>query len=371
MTRTLVVSDLHLGSRAGNDVLRREDVLEILFEALEGVDRLVLLGDTLELRQGSVVEVLARARTMLERLGAWLGDRPVVLVPGNHDHALITGWLERREQPLALEQRWSPAEASFAAQATAAMLAPARVEVAYPGVWLADGVYATHGHYLDLHMTVPTIERVAVAISGRIALDSSRRWDDVHSPDDYEAVIAPVYAWVQAAAQSGRSSATVEGGRTVGAWQALRRSGGTRALRARALRAPALRARALPLAFPWLVRGANALGLGPLRTEISLDELRRAGLRAMATTVERLEIPARHVIFGHTHRSGPHEGDEPAEWLTPNGVRLHNSGSWVNTRAFTSRDASSPYWPGGAILVEDGRPPQLLRLLDERVALES
>lgn len=337
-------------------MLARNGVLEILLEALEDIDRLVLLGDTLELRQGRVGEVLARARPVLERLGATLGERPIVLVPGNHDHALITSWFERRERPLALEQLWSPSEASFAAAATAALLAPAPVEIAYPGVWLTDGVYATHGHYLDLHMTVPTIERVAVAISGRVSLDSSRRWDDVHSPDDYEAVIAPVYAWIQAAAQSGRSSATVEGGRTVGAWQALRRGGGRRALSARAL----------PLLFPWLVRGANALGLGPLRKDISLDELRRAGLRAMATTVERLQIPARHVIFGHTHRSGPLEGDEPAEWLTPNGVRLHNSGSWVHTSAFSSRGADSPYWPGAAIVVEDGKAPRLLRLLDER-----
>jgi len=352
--RTLVVSDLHLGSRAENDVLRHDGVLELLFGALESVDRLVLLGDTLELRQGSVPEVLARSRQVLERLGATLGDRPVVLVPGNHDHALITGWLERRERPLTLEQRWAPREASFAAEATAALLAPAPVEVAYPGVWLADGVYATHGHYLDLHMTVPTIERVAVAISGRVSLDSSRRWDDVHSPDDYEAVLAPVYAWAQAAAQSGRSSATVQGGRTVGAWQSLRRSGGSRALRTRAL----------PLLFPWAVRGANALGLGPLRAEISLDELRRAGLAAMATTVERLQIDARHVIFGHTHRTGPVEGDEPAQWLTPNGVQLHNAGSWVQTRAFgTSTD--SPYRPGGAVLVEDGQRPRLLRLLQD------
>jgi UDP-2,3-diacylglucosamine pyrophosphatase LpxH len=360
VARTLVVSDLHLGSRAENDLLRRDGVLEVLLDALEGADRLVLLGDTVELRQGAVPDVLGRAGRVLQRLGAALGDRPVVLVPGNHDHALITGWLERREHPLSLEQRWEPREASFAAEATAALLAPARVQVAYPGIWLADGVYATHGHYLDLHMTVPTIERVAVAISGRVSLDSSRRWDDVHSPDEYEAVVAPVYAWVQAAAQSGRSSSTVEGGRTVGAWQALRGSGGARR---------ALRTRALPLLFPWLVRGANALGLGPLRTEISLDALRRAGLAAMATTVERLQIDARHVIFGHTHRTGALDGDEGAEWLTPNGVRLHNCGSWVHTSAFASAGPESPYWPGGAIVVEDGRAPTLLRLLDERAAL--
>jgi predicted phosphodiesterase len=358
VARTLVVSDLHLGSRAGNDVLRREGVLEVLLDALEGVDRLVLLGDTLELRQGSVPSVLARARRVLERLGAWLGDRTVVLVPGNHDHALITGWLERRERPLELEQRWAPGDASFAAETCAAMLAPARVEVAYPGLWLGDGVYATHGHYLDLHMTVPTIERVALAISGRISLDSSRRWDDVHSPDDYEAVIAPVYAWVHAAAQSGRPSATVDGGRTVGAWQALRGKGrGTRALRRRAL----------PIAFPWIVRAANAAGLGPLRTEISTDELRRAGLRAAGAMIERLAIDARHVIVGHTHRAGMVEGDEPAEWLTPNGVQLHNAGSWVYSGAF-ARGPESPYWPGTAVLVEDGSPPRLLRLLADRSA---
>ena len=50
------------------------------------------------------------------------------------------------------------------------MLSPALVEIAYPGVWLADGVYALHGHQLDLHMTMPTIERVAVALSARVAL---------------------------------------------------------------------------------------------------------------------------------------------------------------------------------------------------------
>ncbi len=359
MARTLVVSDLHLGSRAGSDVLRREGVLEVLLDALEDVDRLVLLGDTLELRQGSVATVLERARPVLERLGARLGGREVVLVPGNHDHALITGWLERRERPLELEQHWAPAEASFAAEACAAMLAPARVELAYPGIWLDEGVYATHGHYLDLHMTVPTIERVAVAISGRVSLDSSRRWDDAHSPDDYEAVIAPVYAWVHAAAQSGRSSATVEGGRTVSAWETLRGNG----------RARALRGRALPLVFPLVVRAANVAGLGPLRTELSADELRRAGLRAASTTVERLGIDARHVIFGHTHRAGMIEGDEPAEWLTPNGVRLHNAGSWVYSRVF-ARGPESPYWPGTAIAIESGSPPRLLRLLADRSAQE-
>ena len=41
----------------------------------------------------------------------------------------------------------------------------------------------------------------------------------------------------------------------------------------------------------------------------------------------RLRIDAAHVITGHTHRGGPHEGE--ADWPLPGGGRLHNTGSWV------------------------------------------
>ncbi|HEY6464335.1 MAG TPA: hypothetical protein VIY73_29410, partial [Polyangiaceae bacterium] len=65
MSRTLVVSDLHLGTRAGVDVVRRDRVRDALLAALDGVDRLVLLGDTLELRQSAVPVVLERAAPVL------------------------------------------------------------------------------------------------------------------------------------------------------------------------------------------------------------------------------------------------------------------------------------------------------------------
>jgi hypothetical protein len=349
--RSLVVSDLHLGARAGSDVLRRPGVADALLDALDGVDRLVLLGDTFEFRQGAVRDVLERAREVLCRIGERLGERPVVLVPGNHDHALAADWLARRTERLGLEERCAPAEASFAAGTCAAMLAPAQVEVAYPGVWLAQDVYATHGHYLDLHMTVPTLERLAVAGSARVALSGGRRWNDPRCPDDYEAVLAPVYAWAHSAAQTGHASETVNGGRTAKAWSALRPG-----------QAGALRARLLPVLFPLAVRALNATGFGPLSSEISTAELRRAGLRAMSEVVERLAIEARHVVFGHTHRAGMLPDDVEAEWLTPNGVRLHNTGSWIQSAAF-SRGPESPYWPGAAMIVEEGAEPRLVRLL--------
>ena len=41
------------------------------------------------------------------------------------------------------------------------MLAPRASTSPIPGLWPADGVYATHGHYLDRHLTVPSFERLA------------------------------------------------------------------------------------------------------------------------------------------------------------------------------------------------------------------
>ena len=68
--RTLVVSDLHLGARTGVDVLRGRAARAALLERLARVDRLVLLGDTLELRHGPVREALAVAAPVLGEIGA-------------------------------------------------------------------------------------------------------------------------------------------------------------------------------------------------------------------------------------------------------------------------------------------------------------
>ena len=59
--RTLVISDLHLGLRSGSEALRRPAALGVLLDRLDGVDRLVLLGDTLELRHGPTRDALATA----------------------------------------------------------------------------------------------------------------------------------------------------------------------------------------------------------------------------------------------------------------------------------------------------------------------
>ena len=87
--RTLIISDLHLGSASGADVLRREDLRAPLLAALADVDRLVLLGDILELRHGPLRDAMAAARAFFEDLGRALAGRELISTAGNHDHALI------------------------------------------------------------------------------------------------------------------------------------------------------------------------------------------------------------------------------------------------------------------------------------------
>ncbi len=119
-------------------------------------------------------------------------------------------------------------------------------------------------------------------------------------------------------------------------------------------------------AFPLAVGGLNRARLGPFNADISSDELRRAGLRALGQVVWRLGIEADHVVFGHTHRAGPLPGDDEHEWrVAATGTRLHNGGSWVDEPIFAAGDHRSPYWGGRGIFLEDSGPPRLERLVDE------
>lgn len=356
--RTLVVSDLHLGARTNIDLLRRAALREPLLRAVEGADRVVLLGDTLELRHGPAREALEAAGPLLEELGEALGDGQLLLLPGNHDHQLLSQWLEARGRqapgpPLGLEQRIAPADASALARIVASRLGRPTVELAYPGVWLRDDVWATHGHYLDRHTTVPAYERIGAALVERFVRPLP---DPLADPDDYEAILAPIYALLFGAAQSlPPESGAAHSGASVRMWENL--SGGRRRLRSRALAA----------AVPLVVGALNRAGLGPLRPELSGVALRRAALVAMGEVIARLGVQAQCVLFGHTHRAGPFGGEEAGDWSTPSGTRLMNTGSWVYERPFvTDTPNESPYWPGACVVLEDAGPPGLERLLGYR-----
>ena len=361
---SLVVSDLHLGARSGIDLLRsRAPVREALLEAAREADELVLLGDTLELREGPLHEAMSAARPFLEALGDAFGQGRVVLVPGNHDHRLLEGWRQRRDgrarpEPLGPEQLIDPADASESAVQVAGWLAPAQVRLAYPGLWLAPRVYATHGHYLDRHITVPAFEPLAVHAVERVLRARGDRLDGVAG---YEAVLAPVYGLAHELARSspapfGQSppAASI----SARAYRVLAGDGRGRRPWAHRLLGD--------VAFPAMVASLNAAGLGPLRADLSGAELRRAALKAMGQVVGGLGIEADHVIFGHTHRAGPLPGDDPAEWRLARGGRLHNCGSWVIERFLGGRTPQhSPYRAGAAIRLEPGGGPELRFLVEE------
>jgi UDP-2,3-diacylglucosamine pyrophosphatase LpxH len=299
--RAAIVSDLHLGLASGADLLRREPVLQALLGAIEAADELVLLGDVIELRERPVAQVLADALPILRRIGDAFAGKRITIVPGNHDHQLIDGSL-------------------LAAVADA--LGRDRVSVAYPGLWVRPDVYATHGHYLDVHNTVPSFEKLAIGAVRRV-----RGAGPPLTVDDYEAAVAPVYRLAYAMAQRARRRSVAGSQTSVRMWQFLNGRGG----------------------------GV----LGPLKPDLSPVTLREAALRGMRTVIERLGIEADHVIFGHTHRSGPHERDDG--WGP-----LINTGSWIHEPAFLGDDPkSSPYRPGHIAFVDDAGAPELRNVLEE------
>ena len=347
--RTLVISDLHLGTRNRAGVLERPAALEVLVAALADVERLVLLGDTIELRQGPARDALAAAEPVLRAIGAAMAEREVLLVPGNHDHGLARRWLDETP-PLSLEERVAPAEGSPLAAAVAEALGPARTELVYPGVWLREDVYATHGHYLDVHGTVPSFERIGAGMMTRLA---GAPPDAGAEPADYEAILAPIYAWIDAAAaRSGSGRRAAGHGRSAQAWAALAGPGRN-----------TLRRRALVAGFPVGIAALNRAGVGPLRADVSGAGLRRGLLDGLKTALARLGIAAPHVVFGHTHRAGMLPGDDPAEWRA-GATQLHNTGSWVYEPHFIGgRGPTAPHWPGSAVEVGASGPPVLHRLL--------
>lgn len=373
--RTLIVSDLHLGAGTDSDLLRSERFREPLLGAVAECDRVILLGDVIELRDRPLGEALELAGPFFAALGEAAAGAEILVVPGNHDHHLLEDWLVRRRLdgsgPLRLQERAELAESGPLRAVARGM--GGRLELAYPGVWVRPDVYATHGHYLDRHLTIPTFERLALAAVERALgpppdpsadpLDAPTGPTD---PEEYERAQTPVYAFLFALAQ-GAGADRRGPGPSARIWAAM--SGG--ATRAQKLRGWLLGSVALPGA----VGVANRLGLGPVKPDLSPGAITRAGLTAIGVVAERLGIEADYLVFGHTHRRGPLDG-EPG-WQTPQGTQLLNSGSWVHMPGLlgTAPAAKSPYWPGTVVEVDEEGPPRARLLLDslsrEQLAGES
>jgi UDP-2,3-diacylglucosamine pyrophosphatase LpxH len=332
--RTLVVSDLHLGSRLRRDVLRRPAALEALLSALARVDRLVLLGDVVELSEGRPDEAMAAAAPVLRAIGTGLGpDREVILVPGNHDHALVGPWVDRSGALLSVDAV-VPLDATPELARVASWLSPARVRAHYPGVWLSRTIWATHGHYLDRHLLPEGAFGVARGLLGRLPRDGA-------SPFDYEHAGGPSMTWVEATMTSRLP-------------RPLARlfDDAVELLRAATM--------------PGIQRGVFGRRTARFVSSALGAQMRRASMPALARVVHRLQVDADLVVFGHVHRCGPFDSDDRSQWRGPGGrPQMINSGSWVYEPLLVHRaKPPHPYWPGGVIMIESETGARALGLLD-------
>lgn len=347
--RTAIISDLHLGSAFGEDLLRDAKVRETLLAELGAADRLVLLGDALELRELPLATALTSAQDFFEELGEAMAGRPVILVPGNHDHRLAEPLLEQLAlagRPLELEHHAGPADEP--ATRIASWLGEAELQLAYPGIWLRDDVYATHGHYMDCHMRLPRLECIAAAATMR----TLRPLPEQPAPADYERILRPVYGLTYGLAQGGVARKASRPSER--AWRAIASNDGRRSGR---IRRTALRA-----AVPATIWGINRLLHAEFDASLDAKSISQSGISAASELARKLELGAAHAITGHTHRGGPHEAE--AEWSLSGGGQLHNTGSWVFASAFHHPGTPpGPYWPGTITWLEDIGAPRRQRVL--------
>ena len=333
--RTLVVSDFHLGARLRRDVLLSSEALDALLASLEGVDRLVLLGDVVELLEGRPARAMEVAEPIVRAIGARLArETEVIVVPGNHDAALVHPWLRANGVPPAIDAE-IPTDATPVLARLTSWLGPADVRVRYPGVWLSEGVWATHGHYLDRHLLPETAFGVARGLLGRLPRDGAR-------PVDYERAGGPSLTRVEA---------------LLTRWLPRPLAGLVDDL------AELMRAATMPRAAP---RRFLSRRMSPVTARLLGAQMRRASIPALGRVVHRLGVDAEWVVFGHVHRFGPLPGDDPEEWLGPGGrPRIVNTGSWVYEPLLVHHATPPhPYWPGGAVLLEDDGEPRPIGLLD-------
>ena len=148
--RTLVISDLHIGAASGKDLLRRADLRAPLIE------RAARRRPARDPRRRARAARGARTATrpswpapFFAEAGAALGpDGELLVLAGNHDHGLVAGWIDARLQSepsgfLGLSEPVEPERGRARSPTRLAELArPARLRLAYPGVWLRDDVYA-------------------------------------------------------------------------------------------------------------------------------------------------------------------------------------------------------------------------------------
>ena len=257
-----------------------------------------------------------------------------------------------RASPPASSGSSSASGRTARSRALAEAARPARLQFAYPGLWLRDDVYAFHGHYADRPRHRPDLRADPRRRDGQMDRAAPRQRD--------------------ARRLRGRALARSTPGctrsRSAPTTRSCPRAAARRRARTRRSR-PSAPPRALVLQDRLPRGGARPQPRRPRPAAVE-PVTDGAAARLPHGIPEVGPAPGRrrrdYVIWGHSHRSGPWPGDDLAEWHV-NGTRIVNTGSWVYQPHFlTPEPNGSPYWPGTAVLVDDDGPPQLLRLLGDR-----
>ena len=330
-------------------------------QRLEGIDRLVLLGDTIELRHGPARDALAAAEPR------HAGDRRRGRGRGRGRH--------RAGQPRPCDSRpagWTGGGAVTSRRRWRSRSACRRP--APPGSPSASPDFS-----------LPRTSRSPIRASGcattctqrtgTTSICTSRSRRSSGSPP------ASCRAW------SARSPIPRHPTTTRRCWRRSTRS--TRRARSAVVRAacrsagaprpgpgarwPAAAAGTGCVATPCSCRSARlsrpptAPGSGPLQADDRprgpAQRRARRDRRGRAPAANRTGPPRLRPYPSHR----PLPGDDGLQWRTPSGIELHNCGNWIFQTLFMGRgpDGTSPYWPGGAILLDDEGPPRLERLLGD------
>ena len=360
---TAVVSDLHLGLGSGADLLRRE-------RFRDAPDR-----RTRRRRPPGAARRRARASRPAAARGARgrgagdrgarrgarrprAGDRPRQPRP-SPDRALARAPGARRGRGAAGARAARALRRASRSRRSPRTRGRRKVRFAYPGLWLRDDVYATHGHYLDRHLTVPTIERLGVGMVERVLGVAVTGTDPLAPPDgaagDHDRRVRAradprLRAALRARAGDGRRAARRR--QPVGAAVA---DDGRRRERAAPACAAGCSARSRCRA-----RSGSPTGSASGRCAPTSPRGRSAapGSRRWPTWSPSSRSRPSTSIFGHTHRRGGPEAGRGRRSGTP-AAGSHSPGLLGETAAV------SPYWPGTMCVVADEGEPELRHLLDE------
>jgi hypothetical protein len=103
-------------------------------------------------------------------------------------------------------------------------------------------------------------------------------------------------------------------------------------------------------------------------TARALDlQMRHHAVAALLRVAADLGVEAEYVLFGHVHRLGPLDGEARDDWSGAAGrPRLVNTGAWLyEPRLVAHQRPPHPYWPGGAVVLEESGPPRAVNLLQD------